>query len=97
MNIEAWSIGGQASSTPLEEVDAPMTSSFIAYAGRPWPVEQDSNVLRQVGRFCTLDEAQRAFRSVAFRSLPSLNGRMRWRGSSPQYGLIVQIERSIAA
>ena len=43
------------------------------------------------------DEAQRAFRSVSFRSLPTLHGRMRWRGSSPQYGLIVQIERSVAA
>ena len=74
-----------------------MTSPFIAYAGKPWPVEQDSNVLRQVGRFGTMDEAQRAFRSVAFRSLPTLHGRMRWRGSSPQYGLIVQIERSVAA
>ena len=90
-------MGGLVSLTLLEEVDAPMTSPFIAYAGKPWPVEQDSNVLRQVGRFGTLDEAQRAFRSVAFRSLPTLHGRMRWRGSSPQYGLIVQIERSIAA
>ena len=89
--------GGLVSLTLLEEVDAPMTSPFIAYAGKPWPVEQDSNVLRQVGRFVTLDEAQRAFRSVAFRSLPTLHGRMRWRGSSPQCGLIVQIERSIAA
>lgn len=74
-----------------------MTSPFIAYAGKPWPVEQDSDALRQVGLFGSLDEAQRAFRSVAFRSLPTLHGRLRWRGSSPQYGLIVQIERLVAA
>ena len=73
-----------------------MSTSFIAYAGKPWPVEQDSDVLRQVGRFCTLDEAQRAFRPVAFTNLPTLHGRLRWRGMSPQYGLIVQIERYVA-
>jgi hypothetical protein len=83
--------------TPLEEVDAPVSTPFIAYAGKPWPVEQDSDVLRQVGRFCTLDEAQRAFRPVSFTNLPTLHGRMRWRGMSPQYGLIVQIERPVAA
>jgi hypothetical protein len=81
----------------LEEVDAPMSAPFIAYAGKPWPVEQESDVLRQVGRFCSLEEAQRAFRPVAFTHLPTLNGRMRWRGMSPQFGLIVQIERPVAA
>jgi len=81
----------------LEEVDAPLSTSFIAYAGKPWPVEQDSDVLRQVGRFCSLEEAQRAFRPVSFTHLPTLHGRMRWRGMSPQYGLIVQIERPVAA
>ena len=74
-----------------------MSTPFIAYAGKPWPVEQDSDVLRQVGRFNTLGEAQRAFRSVAFAPLPSLHGRLRWRGSSPQCGLIIQIERPVAA
>ena len=74
-----------------------MITAFIAYAGKPWPVEQDSDVLRQVGRFCSLDEAQRAFRPVAFTHLPTLHGRLRWRGMSPQCGLIVQIERSVAA
>jgi len=74
-----------------------MSTTFIAYAGKPWPVQQDSDVLRQVGRFCSLGEAQRAFRPVAFTHLPTFNGRLRWRGMSPQYGLIVQIERSVAA
>jgi hypothetical protein len=74
-----------------------MSAPFIAYAGKPWPVEQESDVLRQVGRFCSLEEAQRAFRPVAFTHLPTLNGLMRWRGMSPQFGLIVQIERPIAA
>lgn len=74
-----------------------MNTDFIVYAGKPWPVEEDSDVLRQVGRFCTMDEVQRAYRSVAFRSIPTLHGRLRWRGASPQCGLIVQIERPVAA
>jgi hypothetical protein len=65
----------------------------VRAAGTPWLTESIS----QVGRFCSLDEAQRAFRPVAFTNLPTLHGRMRWRGMSPQYGLIVQIERSVAA
>ncbi len=72
-----------------------MTIEFIAYAGRPWPLEQDCDVLRQVGTFASLDEAWRAFRSVEFVPLPTLKGRLRWRGWSPQLGMIIQIERPV--
>ncbi len=74
-----------------------MSLDFIAYAGRPWPVDQDSDTLRRVGRFDTLTEACRAFGSIEFVQLPTLAGRLRWRGWSPQAGLIVQIERAVVS
>jgi hypothetical protein len=72
-----------------------MSLNFIAYAGRPWPIDQDSDALRRVGRFDSLSEACTAFGSIDFVQLPAYAGRLRWRGWSPQPGLIVQIERSL--
>ncbi|HOB03871.1 MAG TPA: hypothetical protein PKM36_01210 [Propionibacteriaceae bacterium] len=72
-----------------------MSLDFIAYAGRPWPIDQVSDALRQVGYFDSLTEACLAFGSIEFVQLPTLAGRMRWRGWSPQQGLIVQIERPL--
>ena len=72
-----------------------MNLDFVAYAGRPWPVDQHSDALRQVGRFDSMTEACRAFGSIDFVQLPPLDGTLRWRGWSPQSALVVQIERSL--
>ncbi len=72
-----------------------MSLDFIAYAGKPWPIDEPSDALRRVGRFDSLTEACRAFGSIEFILLPPFAGRMRWRGWSPQSGLIVQIERPL--
>ncbi len=74
-----------------------MNLDFIAYAGRPWPVDQDSDALRLVGQFSSLTEACLAFGSIDFVQLPAFGGRLRWRGWSPQAGLIVQIERPFSS
>ena len=71
-----------------------MSLDFIAYSGRPWPIDQESEALRRVGRFETLTEACLAFGSVEFVQLPPLEGQLRWRGWSPS-GMIVQIERPL--
>ncbi|MDO5285562.1 MAG: hypothetical protein Q4G45_01900 [Actinomycetia bacterium] len=73
-----------------------MLNVYVVYAGRPWPVDQESDVLRQVGRFSSLDEALSAFSGVEFHRLPVRDGRLRWRGWSPQSGLIIQIERPVS-
>lgn len=72
-----------------------MSLDFIAYAGRPWPIDQESAALRRVGRFESMTEACNAFGSVDFVQLPTLEGQLRWRGWSPEPGMIVQIERSM--
>jgi hypothetical protein len=68
---------------------------YVVYAGRPWPVDQEADALRLVGRFASLDEALGAFVPVEFQCLPARDGRLRWRGWSPQAGLIIQIERPV--
>ena len=70
---------------------------FHVYSGRPWPVEQVSDERRCVAHFDTFLSAREAFLAVDFVALPSLAGRLRWRGWSPQLGMIVQIERPIVA
>lgn len=74
-----------------------MKRSVVAYAGRPWPIDESPDDLREVARFTSLDQALKAFRPVSFIELPALNGRTRWRGMSPKSGLIVQIERPLSA
>lgn len=73
-----------------------MSLDFTAYAGRPWPIDESSDALRRVGRFDSLTAACLAFAFVDFVQLPPLFGRMRWRGWSPQAGMIVQIERPLS-
>lgn len=74
-----------------------MNRSVVAYAGKPWPIDERTDDLREVGRFTSFDQALRAFRPVTFVQLPALDGRTRWRGMSPKNGLIVQIERPLSA
>lgn len=70
-----------------------MNADIDVFAGRAWPVEEDSDGARLVGRFQSLVEAHRAFSSVRFVRLPAWHGRLRWRGTAPFGGMIVQIER----
>lgn len=70
-----------------------MTTTFDVFAGRAWPVDEDSDTVHLVGRFPSLVEANRAFSHVRFLRLPPWHGRLRWRGDAPFDGMIVQIER----
>lgn len=74
-----------------------MSPEFEVYAGRAWPVDEETDSLRHVAHFHSLAAARRAFSSVDFVSIPALDGRLRWRGWAPQAGMIVQIERPVAA
>lgn len=67
---------------------------FKVFAGRAWPIDEDSDSLRLVAQFRSLAEARRAFSSVQFVPLPPRGGILRWRGWAPQLGMIIQIERA---
>lgn len=71
-----------------------MGVDFIAFAGRPWPVDEDCPTSRWVGHFHSLAEAHRAYSAVTFVRLPSREGRLRWRGWAAD-GMIIQIERPL--
>lgn len=74
-----------------------MSIEIIAFAGRPWPVDIPSDDVHRVGSFESLAEACEAFTAVEFVTLTTLHGCLRWRGWSPQSGMIIQLERPIDA
>ena len=91
---EGW-LGAWGPTTPCSAGDGAdlVVDEWAVFAGRAWPLEQDSPEPHLVGLFGCLLEARKAFAHVIFRQLPVRHGRSRWRGSAPFGATILQIEQ----